>query len=189
MTRWLLTASIILLLSDSALALELQAVLERTMVSPPARVEFREERHNALFDEPLQLTGFLEYLEGGELRKVVETPFEEAFHVLGDRVEIERDGETQSLPVSKSRALQTMLAGIEAILAGQVGQIEKVFTIDLSGSEADWSLRLTPRSRRIAKQLHSLVVAGDDRGVTSFRFDLSGSEWHQMDLLREPAIQ
>lgn len=156
------------------------------MVTPPARVAFREERHNSMFAESLELTGFLEYLENGELRKIVETPFAETFHVRSDRVEIERAGETQVLPINKSRALKTMLGGIEAILAGQTERLEKVFSYELSGAESDWSLRLTPRSRRIAKQLESLTVTGDLQVVTSIRFELSGGEWHRMELLQEP---
>lgn len=189
MRKLFLTASTILLLSGNAAALELQAVLERTMVAPPARVGFREERHNAMFAEPLRLTGFLEYLENGELRKVVETPFEEAFHVRSDSIEVERDGDVQTLPIRKSRSLRVMLDGIEAILAGRTDHIEKIFTYELSGADSDWSLRLAPRSRRIARQLNSLIVTGDSEAVRSIRFELSGGEWHQMELLQEAAQQ
>lgn len=189
MKKPLLTAIAILLLSGNAAALELRAVLERAMVTPPARVEFREERHNAMFAEPLRLTGFLEYLEDGELRKVVETPFEEAFHVRSDSIEIERGGETDVLPIRQSRSLKVMLGGIEAILAGQIDRIESVFTYELSGVESDWSLQLTPRSRRVAKQLKALTVTGDGDTVTSIHFDLGDGEWHRMELLQDPAGQ
>lgn len=171
-----------LLLSVQAAALELDVVLEQAMVEPPARVAFREERHNALFAEPLRLTGFLEYLEAGELRKVVETPFEEAFHVRSEHIEIARGGEVEILPIRKSRALRIMLGGIEAIIAGDTEQIGKVFTHELSGSASDWTLRLTPRSKRTAKQLTALTVTGGER-VTSIRFDLGDGEWHLMELL------
>ena len=184
-----LIACACLLLSGNAAALELQSVLERTMVTPPARVGFREERHNEMFAEPLRLEGFLEYLENGELRKVIEVPFEESFHVRSDRVEIERAGEVQTLPINKSRALKIMLGGIEAILAGQTDRIEKVFDYELSGAESDWSLQLTPRSRRVAKQLTGLTVTGDTEVITGIRIELSGGEWHQMELLQEPASQ
>lgn len=178
-----------LLPPGGAAALELDAVLERAMVTPPARVGFREQRHNALFAESLELTGYLEYLEGGQLRKVIETPFEESFLVGRDHVEIERDGEVQVLPVNKSRALKAMLGGIEAILAGDISSLEKVFRYELTGDEADWVLRLTPRSKRVAKQLNGLTVEGDAESATSIRFELQGGEWHLMEILREPAAQ
>lgn len=171
----------------AAAGLELDAVLERAMVTPPARVRFSEKRSNALFAETFELTGYLEYLEGGQLRKVIETPFEESFLVREDRVEIERHGETRILPINRSRAMKAMLGGIEAILAGETGRLEKAFHYELTGSESQWALRLTPRSRRLQKQLERLTVEGDDESVTSIRFELQGGEWHLMEILRDAA--
>ena len=53
---------------------------------------------------------------------------------------------------------------------------------ELSGTASDWTLRLTPRSKRAAKQLEALTVTGGAT-VTSIRFDLGGGEWHLMELL------
>lgn len=189
MNRLLSIASLILLLPGSAAALELQSILERTMVSPPASVEFREERFNRMFAESMWLTGYLEYLEDGQLRKVVQTPFEESFYVRSDRIEIERNGEVEVLPIRQSRSLKTMLGGIEAILAGDTERLEKAFRYELSGTETDWSLQLTPRSRRVARQLKGLTVKGDQDDVTSIRFELQGGEWHMMEIQNQPADQ
>jgi len=177
----------ILLLPGNVLALELQAILERTMVSPPARVEFREERFNPMFAESLRLTGYLEYLEGEQLRKVIQTPFEESFYVRSDHIEIERRGEIEVLPIKQSRALKAMLGGIQAILAGESQRLEKTFRYELTGTEAEWSLQLTPRSRRVAKQLKGLTVIGDQDDVTSIRFELQGGEWHMLEVQNQSA--
>ena len=82
-----------------------------------------------------------------------------------------------------------MLGGVEAILAGQTERLEKGFSYELTGTETDWLLQLTPRSRRIAKQLKGLTVKGDDQSVTSIRFDLKGGEWHLMEIQKDPAEQ
>jgi len=182
MVRILSIIVVLALWSGDALALDLQSILERTMVTPPARVTFREERHNRMLAEPLVLTGYLEYLEAGQLRKVVAHPCEEAFLVRADRVEIERNGETRVLSLSKSRSLKTMLEGIEAILGGGTERLEKVFDYELTGIESDWSLRLQPRSRRMARQLAGLTVHGNGESVTAIRFDLAGGEWHLMEI-------
>lgn len=129
------------------------------------------------------LTGYLEYLEAGWLRKVVESPFEEAFLIGPNQIEVERNGETRKVPLNKSKTLRTMLGGIEAILAGQTSKLEAVFRYELSGTEGAWSLRLAPLSRKISKHLTSLQVVGNDRSVTSIRFELKGEEWHLMEIL------
>jgi hypothetical protein len=172
-----------------AAALELRDVLARTIVTPPARVAFLEERHNPLFETPMILSGYLEYLEAGVLRKVILAPDEQSLLIQADHVVIERDGEIRTLSLNKSGALKTMLGAIEAILAGEADKLEAVFDYELSGSADSWSMRLTPISRRIARQLTSLQVDGDGESATAIRFDLKGGEWHQMAIIRDATEQ
>lgn len=183
-----LSCTILCLSSTSAFAddLRIETVLDRTMITPPSRVGFREVRHNQMLKDNLVMTGYLEYLEAGLLRKVVETPFEEAYLIRSDRIEIDRQGVTQTLSLRKSRSLRAMLGGIEAILAGKTEQIAKVFEYELSGSDDDWSLQLLPRSKRMAKQVTSLTVTGDLGAVTAIRFDLNDGEWHNMQIIQAP---
>lgn len=163
-------------------ALELQAVLDQTTISAPSRVEFREVRHNKLLKEDLVINGYLEYLPNGAMRKVIEEPFREAYLIDGDTIEIDRDGAVETLSLKKSRSMRTMLGGIEAILAGEAEEIEKVFHSELRGAESGWSLQLTPRSKRIARQLHRLTVTGNSESIMSIRFDLKDGEWHEMEI-------
>jgi hypothetical protein len=170
-------------------SLDLRTVLANTTVTPPGRVTFREERHNPMLAEPLVLTGHLEYLELGVLRKVIETPFQEAFQVDAQHIIIERDGQTRKLSLNKSRSLRTILGAIEAILADEADRLESDFDYELSGTVDSWTVRLTPISQRIAKQLESLQVSGDGESATGIRVDLAGGEWHQMEISRNVATQ
>jgi len=179
---------VVSLWTTGAYALELEQVLTNTLITPPTSVSFREERHNPLLKEPMVLTGRLEYLEAGALRKVVTAPFEESYLVGPGQIEIERDGETRKLSIGKSGPLRTMLSGIEAILAGEVANIESVFVSELSGTEDQWVLLLKPRSRRVAKYLKGLQVTGDEQAVNSIRFDMKGDEWHVMEILHNAAV-
>ena len=178
--------SVLCMLSGPALSesLSIEAVLDRTTITPPSRVGFREVRHNQMLKDNLVMTGYLEYLEAGSLRKVIETPFEEAYLIRSDRIEIDRRGVTKTLSLRKSRTLRTMLGGIEAILAGETEQLALVFDYELSGVEEDWSLQLLPRSKKMVKQVTSLTVTGDLESVTAIRFDLKDGEWHNMEIIQ-----
>lgn len=178
----LIMVGFLLLISDCAWSLELRTVLENTAVTPPARVEFREERHNPLLKEPILLTGYLEYLKPGHLRKVIETPFEEAFLVTEDAIEIERDGKSRRLSMSKSKPIRVMLGGIEAILAGQTDRLASQFQYELSGTSHCWSLKLEPLSRKVAAHLKTMLVQGDDDSANSIRLDLKDGEWSLMEI-------
>lgn len=171
--------------STQASSLDIREVLANTAVTPPARVGFREERHNVLFKEPFLLTGYLEYLAAGKLRKVIETPFEESFLIDIDTIVIERDGATRTLPLRKSRSLMTVLGAIESLLAGDSEKLESAFALQVAGDSESWSIQLTPTSRRIARRLAGLQVDGDALSVTSIRIDLADGEWHLMEILRD----
>jgi hypothetical protein len=181
----LLLTCALAMFASPALALDLDAVLARTMITPPSRVGFREVRHNRMLKDELIITGYLEYLQKGTLRKVIEAPFEEAYLIQSDSIEIERAGVTTTLSLRKSRVLTTMLGGIEAILAGETEELMSVFDYELSGVEEDWSLELLPRSKRIAKHLSCLTVTGNLESVTAIRFDLKDGEWHKMEIIHQ----
>jgi hypothetical protein len=173
----------LVLASTSGWSLDLDAVLQNTAVTPPASVGFREVRYNPLFKVPMVLTGYLEYIETGKLRKVIETPFEEAFLIDKDHIEVKRNGKTQKIPLNKSKFLKTMLGGIEAILAGRTEHLISVFSYELSGTSNSWSLRLEPLSRRVSRHLKSLLVTGNENSLASIRFDLREGEWHLMEII------
>jgi hypothetical protein len=177
----------LLLASGHAWSLDLQEILENTAVVPPARVGFREERHNPMLKEPILLTGYLEYPQPGHLRKVVETPVEESFLIADGQIEITRDGRTRRLSLGKSKPLQAMLGGIEAILAGQTDKLREAFDMELSGTSDDWLLQLQPKSRQISAHMTGMQVKGDDNAVSSIRIDMKDGEWSLMEILHTGA--
>ena len=168
---------------------DLQTLLQNTVVEPPARVNFREERHNEILREPLVLTGYLEYLRRNSLRKVVESPFEESFLIEAGQVTIEREGKSRTLPLGRSKSLRTLLTAIEAILAGDVAAILSSFDCELAGSEKSWSVLLTPTSSRIRQHIDIIQVNGNDRYVGSIRVDMQNGEWSLIQILHDDPEQ
>ncbi len=181
-TRALLAALLTFIVCTPAWSADLSSILAGAAVQPPAEIGFREERNNPMFKEPMVLTGRLEYLDAGVLRKVVETPFEEDILVADNRVVVTRDGKTRKLSLNRSRALKTILGAIEAVLAGDQARLEAAFRCDVSGSADTWSLQMTPLAKAVAKRLSSIEVTGNEQAVTSIRISLPNDEWHQMQI-------
>lgn len=183
-TAWGLMLSCLLLLSSgNAWSVDLNTVFENTAVVAPARVGFREERFNPMLKEPIVLTGYLEYLKPGHLRKVIETPFEEYFLIADDHIEIVQAGRKRRLSLSKSKPIRAMLGGIEAILAGQTERLASLFHYELTGTACSWSLSLKPKSKRIASHLTSMLVKGDENAMSSIRIDMKKGEWSLMEIV------
>ena len=179
----LIVIALLMLTSTCGWSLELETVLKNTAVTPPSKVRFLEQRHNRLLKEPMLLTGYLEYVKTGQLRKVIETPFEEAFFITENYIEIERDGKTRRLSLNRSKPIRAMLGGIEAILAGQAEKLTSLFHYELSGTSSCWSLRLEPLSERISAHLSAMYVEGDDDSAISIRLELKDGEWSLMEFL------
>jgi len=179
---WIVTAWL-LLISINGWTLELEVVLSNVAVTPPSRIGFVEQRHNRLLKEPLVLTGYLEYVQTGQLRKVIETPFAEDFFITEDFIEINRDGKTRRLSLHKSKPMKAMFGGIEAILAGQVEELAALFRYELSGTIEAWSLRMEPLSDSIARHLTVMLVEGDGDSANSIRLELKDGEWSLMEFM------
>ena len=174
-----LLAAFALLLCPPGWSAELATILAATAVEPPARIGFREERHNPIFKEPMVLEGHLEYLDSGTLRKVVEIPFAEDILVADNKITVTRDGKTRRVSLNRSRALKTILGAIEAVLAGNQERLEASFRCEIATSADGWSLQMTPLSTTVAKRLSLLEVSGNARAVTSIRIT---DEWHLMQI-------
>lgn len=172
-----------LLFSCTAFALELDDVMDQVRVEPPGRVAFREERFNPLLQDPLVLTGFLEYPEPGHLIKLVETPFHESMQVDGDEVEISRDGKKRRLSLKNRKPMLIMLQSIESILSGQADALAEHFETELTGNVDDWQLQLVPRSKRLARHLQGMTVKGDGTSVGSILFQMDNGDWQRLEIL------
>jgi hypothetical protein len=183
----ILTAILWLAEGHLAHALEFGEVLERTRVSPPNRVAYRETRYNPLLKEPMELTGYLEYPQAGQLRKVIESPFQESMLIDGDTVELTRAGRTKRLSLKNQKSVLTMLQSIESLLAGNTAMLEQLFELELTGTEDSWRLRLTPTSARLAKQLEYLTVCGGQRAIDEIRFDMQNGEWQRIEIIQAAA--
>jgi hypothetical protein len=179
----------VLLLAAAALEvsaadpIDLATALSQSRVTPPARVLFREERRNPLFEEALVLEGYLEYPEAGVLNKVIQSPFPESFGIEHGSLRIDRDGDVREVSVDRSATLANIVGAIEAILAADSAQLESLFDIVASGTSSDWSLMLTPKERRARRQLSAIVVTAENSAVTRIRFEFDDDEWQDMHIL------
>ena len=179
----LITILALVVPATSAWSIDLQTILDNTAVTPPAQVSFHEERTNPIFKEPMVLTGRLEYIRTGVLRKVIDEPFEEDILIDADHIVVTRDGKTRKLALKRIRSLQAILGAIEAILSGDFEAIDESFSHEVTGSIEAWTLRMTPDSRAVARRISVLTVTGDKTSVATIRIDLPKDEWYVMSIL------
>ncbi|KAA9131405.1 hypothetical protein F3N42_08780 [Marinihelvus fidelis] len=142
-------------------------------------LHYRETREGGLFSGPVTYTGRLQWLPDiGELVQWVDSPSRARLSVLGDRVEIQgENGRARSLPLSGRPGLGAMMAGLKALLSGDVDALGAVFLADyLEAGDGQWTLHLKPRDEALREHLALLEVRGQDNQLVAIdRVDARGT--------------
>ena len=148
-------------LSATAAALDAQALIGRLAKPAPATVAFREVRFSTLVNEPLIVAGELVYTDATSLDRRVMQPYRETVAIRGESVRVEREGSPpRSFGLNRAPDLRGLLSGFTALLAGDSAALERNFSIAANGSDAAWTLELTPTDKRARRRLQQIVVNG-----------------------------
>jgi hypothetical protein len=148
-------------LSATAAALDAQALIGRLAKPAPATVAFREVRFSTLVNEPLIVAGELVYTDATSLDRRVVRPYRETVAIRGESVRVEREGSPpRSFGLNRAPELRGLLSGFTALLAGDSAALERNFSIAANGSDAAWTLELTPIDKRARRRLQQIVVNG-----------------------------
>ena len=140
----------------------------------PGRRAFRETKHLALLDKPVESSGELVFTPPARLEKRTTSPKPESVVVDGDAVTIERNGRKQTLSLREHPAIGVLVDSIRATLAGDLNALTRAYSIGLEGGDARWKLTLRPLDPSSATVVEHLEITGakdEVRGVEIFQAD------------------
>jgi hypothetical protein len=139
------------------------ALLTRLARPAPQTTTFVEVRYSKLLDEPLTVTGELDYRGADQLARRVETPFRETTTIAGESVTLARDGERERrFSLKRAPELRGVLTSFGALLSGDAAALRRFFEVALTGDDGAWTLTLTPRDAKMRKRVAQVVVDGAD---------------------------
>jgi outer membrane lipoprotein-sorting protein len=135
---------------------------------PASQARFVETRHLALLTAPLELKGSLSYERPNRLAKHVQSPVDEVLSVDGDMLTLanKAKGERRVVSLREQPAAGALVASVRATLAGDRGELERHYQVELSGTRPAWTLRLVPRDARVARTVEAITLAGADARLT-----------------------
>lgn len=147
---------------------KLVATLRRPV---PADTAYAEVRFLHMLRRPMVLRGELHYGGPGQLGKRVDAPYRETTTISGAEVRVQREGKDErTFSLDRAPELGALLSGFSSLLSGDAEALNRDFAIEVAQRNADWRLRLTPRSSALAKQLSAMIV--DGRGTEPRCFTL-----------------
>lgn len=143
----------------------------------PTQTEFFERRQSPLLAQPLLFSGELQRPAAGTLVKRIEQPYAEHTRIEGEKVSVEREGErVRKFSLRRAPELRALTASIEAVLGGDLALLQKFYALRMDGSDAGWTLHLTPLDKRLAKRVQSMRFVGTGATLRCMDLVLAGDE-------------
>jgi hypothetical protein len=147
--------------------LELTQLMTMLASVEHSSVAFEETRHLAVLTAPIIRRGTMNYVRPNRLEMQVVTPFPEKLEVVGTRVRIATSESTREWDLAAQPVALAWIDALRASLAGDVATLARLFRITLTGTSANWELRLEPQDSRVAASLSSVDLHGRQAQIVS----------------------
>ena len=131
-------------------------------ISSVRNVEFKEERWLNFLTEPVVSIGILSLSPDGGLSKTVLNPIQERMTVAGEQIIVERPPGRQvaQIALRRSRAIGALVEAVRSLASANRARLEASFDITLTGSSAEWIMRLVPKPSADHGTVVGVVVWG-----------------------------
>jgi outer membrane lipoprotein-sorting protein len=136
---------------------QLMAQLAQVQTS---RARYTELRHVAMLKQPLELSGTLSYSRPARIEKIQTRPVREIVRLDGETLTVEREGRTRSVTLRNSPLVGTLVESLRATLAGDAGELQRLFSVSMEGPKERWILKLTPREIDVAGLVAEIGISG-----------------------------
>jgi len=181
LSLWLLVFTV------QAQAWDLAALMQAMAQVPSSQARFVETRHIALLTQPVELKGSLSYERPNRLAKHVHSPVDELLSVDGDALTVvnKTRGEKRVVSLRDQPAAGALVASVRATLAGDRAQLERHYKVELSGTRAEWTLRLQPRDSQLKRYVESITLAGADTRLQRIESVEASGDRSRMTILHD----
>ena len=173
---WLLAAAAAAVALPAHAAFDLPTLMALLAQRKSGEAKFTEERIVSTLDSPLRSSGTLSFAAPDRFTRTTLEPRAEQIDVQGNTILLKRGGRTRQVTLDAVPELAVMVDAIRGTLAGDALALQKHFKIDVSGSAAKWGLALTPLDARLATQVRSIEIAGQNADVRSVALQLGGGD-------------
>jgi hypothetical protein len=160
---------------SSAAEAQTDALIRQLARPAPASVAFTEVRLSKLLQQPLVVSGELDYSGPASLDRRVMQPYQEHTSIRGESVRVERAGEaTRSFALKRAPELGGLLQSFSALLSGDAAALRRNFTIESQQNANHWVIRMTPLDTRTRKRVTQLQAVGHDAQPRCFTLLTAG---------------
>jgi hypothetical protein len=160
------------------------ATIESILLKPAVLCgRFEQKKQLVGLKNPVNSAGrFCVVADKGVLWRTLQ-PFPNTLRLTRDEiVQLHGDQVALRLETKKEPTVRLINTVLFALLAGDIGQLEKLFEIDGSVQDRAWSIKLKPLESRLAKVIGSIALKGGVY-VRSITIDEAGGDRTSIELL------
>jgi hypothetical protein len=124
----------------------------------------------SLLEHGIESTGTIRYVAPDTLIELVDGEPSREIRIQGDRVRIREADETREIDVGEHRALESMVAALRSVFAGDLVELERHFRVRLEGlgpgeGGDGWHLTLAPDDAEVAWLFYRIEIRGSGREI------------------------
>lgn len=145
----------------------LDALMQRLAQHPTGHARFTETKKLEMLDAPIVSSGTLFFSPPDRLEKKTLQPKPETLVLERDRLTVERDGRKHELRLNQYPEVASIVEAIRGTLMGDRTLLQRYYGLQLSGSEAQWRLVLTPADERVQRWVTQIYISGQNNEITT----------------------
>jgi hypothetical protein len=166
----------------NAQALQLPELMRVLAVHKFAKATFVERKFISILDKPVDSAGELSFTAPDRLEKRTLSPRVESLVLEGDRLTIESAGKKMVISLQAHPEAAAFVESIRGTLAGDLGALEKFYSVELSGGIEHWKLQLVPKQPEMLRIVSRIRFEGSQSAVNSIVFEQADGDRSEMQV-------
>jgi len=168
-----MTASFLSHANEGAKPASLSTIMSGLASVKGADATFLETRDSAFLTSGLKSNGRVIWRAPASLTKHTLEPFEETVSVKDGEIKLSRtdDGRTRgsTISIDDHPELRSIVESVRSTLAGDSGELENNFSVEVGGNTSEWTIELKPVSKKLSKTIESIQIAGSGQKISEFQ--------------------
>lgn len=149
---------------------------------------FVEKKFIGIIDRPMESSGELAFIAPDRLEKRTLKPNPESLILEGDSLTIDQPGKRRhTFSLQTHPEVSAFVESIRGTLAGNRALLEKVYTLELTGSAEKWQLVLVPTQARMLGIISRIRIGGSHADVKTIDFDQADGDRSEMVITKVAA--
>jgi outer membrane lipoprotein-sorting protein len=156
--------------SGFAQAFDLPELMQNMGRIKERRGQFVEIKYLSLLNQPIESRGEVRYVAPHFFEKITREPTPDLMRIDGDSLYLERGKQKYNLRLANQPQAAAFVDAIAGLMTGDSTYLERSYRYELSGTAANWTLKLIPKARVMLDYVTEVRASGNQSQVTRVEY-------------------